>query len=156
MVQILPFPAPQLHATTRRRSKLPAARAELARALDRAHAAYTFDASLRDAVDVLVAELRREGQSVEDVIDAVGASVRVIRPADTFSNDDAWERAWRSYFALYDILIQRAIRTFVIGSLEGDVRPIRAVAGQCTRCVARSPATRLSERSAPVHRGAAD
>ena len=118
-------------ATTRRASQLLAVRAELARTLDRARVAYTFDASLSAAVDAFVAELRCAGESVDDMIDAVSASVRVIRPAGDVSSDGAWERTWRAYFDLYDAAIQRAIRTFVVGSLEEDVcaTPANATGG---------------------------
>lgn len=120
MLQIRQRSASQAAVATGRKSMLAAASAELTRALDRSHAGYTFDTSLCSAVDVIVAELQREGQSIDDAMEVVGASVRVIRPSDTRLQDDALDRAWRSYFVLYDLSIQRTIRAFVIGSIEGD------------------------------------
>ena len=94
--------------------------------LDRACAAYEFDAALRAAVDAYVAALRRAGESADEVIDSVSTSVRVIRPTCGISGDGGWERTWRAYFALYDAVIQRAIRSFVVGGLKDDMRAAHA------------------------------
>lgn len=150
MFQVHHLAAVYTAATIERGPSLQAARAELAGALDRARGAYgyTFDTSLGDAVDVLVTGLRSDGQSIDDAIDVTGAFVRAVRPAGMLSTDGAWEGTWRAYFALYDNVIQRTIRAFVIGSVEDEARAAEIVASQRTLAATGWPATPLTERFA--------
>ena len=88
-------------------------------ALQRARAQlYTDTDELAEALGGYVHSLREDGSSCDEVIDEVGARTRFISPMNAAPTAIGWEDVWRRYYALYDTLIQRTIRAYVLDSKE--------------------------------------
>ena len=84
-------------------------------ALDRARGQrFVPTDDLPDALGAYVHCLRIQGSSCEDAIGAVGAQARLISPRDTAPSESGWEDHWRRYYALYDTLIERTVRAYVM------------------------------------------
>jgi hypothetical protein len=80
---------------------------------------YADTHELAEALGGYVHSLRRHGCSCEEAIDEVGSLARLISPISEAPTESRWEDDWRHYFALYDTLIQRTIRAYVLDANEG-------------------------------------